>query len=307
MGESGQKFGSVLSMMLLVTMLAGCGGSGPDGEPASTALASPPLPTAVEPQPTPTFIAGRYTYADLVALFEYDPQQPLDVQEYATPTEEAGITWQSISFAGVAGDVVTAIMVTPAGTGPFAGVVFMHEGRANVFSHLDEAVTLARQGVVSLLVQGTWDPSPENFQRMVMRLRRAVDYLVAMDTVDSNRLGFVGHSWGAAFGGVLAGVDRRFRCYVLIAGPPYLSTYWEDDGIVPFDGIYYIGQAAPAALFFQLAEKDEAVSPEAALQYFEAASEPKQLSWYDTDHAFQIEQAATDRREWLVEQLNALQ
>ena len=122
---------------------------------------------------------------------------------------------------------------------------------------------------------------------------------------EANRLGYVGHSLGATWGGVLARVDRRVKAYVLMAGLPRLSESDMPGGkatSASLDAIHYIGHAAPSALFFQFATQDAFVTREAALEYYEAGSEPKLIKWYETTHAFN-DQARVDRIEWLSTQL----
>lgn len=255
--------------------------------------------------PTPTLISGQYTYEDLIDVFDYDPQEPLDIQEGSVHDEEDGVKVYDISYMGAPDYRVPAFLVVPPGEGPFAGVIFMHQGFESRNSFLNEAVALAKNGVVSLLVHhGSRRAVPDNYKKIVVSLRRGTDLLVLRQDVDSSRLGFVGHSWGATFGGILSAVDKRYQTYILIAGVPYFSEIWERKDLVPFDGIYYIGQATPAPLFFQLANQDEFVSRETALLYYEAASEPKQIKWYGTSHFFKNEEAQQDRLEWLSTELN---
>ncbi|UCC53394.1 MAG: alpha/beta hydrolase [Anaerolineaceae bacterium] len=256
------------------------------------------------PPPAPTLIAGHYTYDDLVRTFDYDPQESLDIQEVSVSDEEAGVEVHDISYAGTLDYRVPAYLVVPPGEGPFAGVLFMHQGFGSRNSFLNEAISLAEKGVVSLLVHhGSWKAVPDNYKQIVVSLRRGADLLELREDIDSSRLAYVGHSWGATFGGILADVDKRFQTYILIAGVPSFSEIWERKDLVPFDGIHYIGQAAPAPLLFQLANQDEYVSRDTALLFYEAASEPKQVNWYDTTHFFKHEEAQQDRLEWLSREL----
>lgn len=284
----------VLVIYLLVPVwltLAGC-------QTAATA----PTPT---PPPTPTLVAGQYTHDDLVQLFEYDPETPLGIQEVSVTDEEDGASVHDISYMGTPDYRVPAFLVVPPGEGPFAGVLFMHQGFGSRESFLGEAIDLAKKGVVSLLVHhGTWTPEPSHYQRIVISLRRGADLLAQRQDVDSGRLGYVGHSWGATFGGILTDIDRRFQTYVLMAGVPAFSAVWDRDDLAPFDGEHYILHAAPSPLLFQLATDDEWVSRETALAYYEAASEPKEIRWYETDHSFENVEAQRDRMEWLQAGLN---
>jgi hypothetical protein len=115
-------------------------------------------------------------------------------------------------------------------------------------------------------------------------------------------MAYVGHSYGATWGGVLAGVETRLRAYVLMAG--YAQVSENDTPQVPeLDAIRYLGHAAPAAYLFQFAENDVFIDHTEAQLYFDTANEPKTMLWYDTDH-FALQQASqADRLSWLGQQL----
>src|SRR5262249_57506003 len=51
----------------------------------------------------------------------------------------------------------------------------------------------------------------------------------------------------------------------------------------------YIGHAAPAAILFQSGRYDENVTRERATQYHQAASEPKEVKWYNAGHSLNDE------------------
>jgi fermentation-respiration switch protein FrsA (DUF1100 family) len=119
-------------------------------------------------------------------------------------------------------------------------------------------------------------------------------------------------------------LEKRIKAYVLMAGLAAHSEWWRAsesasarrfrerrtkaqlDALVEtmaeLDAIHFIGHAAPAALMFQFARHDAFVSERDALRYFGAASEPKEIRWYDTDH-FLSDQARRDRIAWLSDQL----
>ena len=111
----------------------------------------------------------------------------------------------------------------------------------------------------------------------------------------------MGHSYGATWGGVLAGIEKRIKAYVLMAG--YVQVSKTDGPNVPkIDAINYISHAAPSAVFFQFAEHDAYITKESALLFYQVASEPKFIEWYDTSHRFNAI-AQNDRVEWLRTQL----
>ncbi len=284
-----------------------------------------PAQVAPTPTPRPTYTpAPPIPIADLRPLFDYDSEAGLDVEEVGIEHYEQ-IVVHDFSYASPMGGRATAYLVLPSGEGPFAGILFAHPGDGSRDSFLDEALTLAQAGVVSLLVDSPW-ARPEPWQRdleynptndrdmytqEIIDLRRAVDVLISREEVDPERIGFIGHSYGAHVGGVLSGVETRIKAYVFMAGVPSrsdriprhitsalpdLSAYLE--ATRPFDAIHYVGHAAPAALFFQCARQDEIIAKDTSRRYSEAGSQPKQITWYDTGHSLD-DQARLDRARWL--------
>jgi pimeloyl-ACP methyl ester carboxylesterase len=51
-----------------------------------------------------------------------------------------------------------------------------------------------------------------------IEVRRAIDLLLLQPEVDPKRVGYVGHDYGAMYGSIVAGHDKRVKAYVLIAG-----------------------------------------------------------------------------------------
>jgi fermentation-respiration switch protein FrsA (DUF1100 family) len=56
-------------------------------------------------------------------------------------------------------------------------------------------------------------------------------------------------------------------------------------------------------LLFQSARLDEAIAPSDAQTFFDAASEPKQLRWYDTGHKMDVSVVTKDRTDFLKKEL----
>jgi cephalosporin-C deacetylase-like acetyl esterase len=315
-----------IAITLALFLLAGCG-------------TTPPSPTQTVSAPSPTSVPATalsnveltstpIPYADVKKLFDYDASASLDIQEKSVEDRD-GVTVHDIVFSGADGAPISAYLVVPPGSGPFAGILFLHwlevpEGSRTEF--LDEAVTLAAQGVVSILPQGEfpWTRNPQNAKddtaaivHEVISQRRAMDVLLAQPDVDAQRIAVVGHDFGAMYGGVLSGVDARAKTYVLMAGTPRFSDwfliYWRVAtsneereayrvAMKPYDPVEHVRQAAPATIFFQFATKDKYIKKATANEFYEAASEPKRIEWYEADHGLN-DQAREDRLMWLVEQL----
>ena len=225
------------------------------------------------------------------------------------------------------------------GRSSFAAVIWGHwywanSPQRNRTEFLDEAVALAQAGVVSLLTDGPIarpghvedkDPLSErqaaDLQQQVIDVRRGVDVLLARRDVDRNRLAFVGHSYNAAVGATLSGVDRRFKAFVLMAGTmsdevDMRSTgyqqYRQKMGPEKYDAFMakyswldqgkYVSHAAPAVVFLQYGTQEKFLTPERARQYEKIVSEPKKFQLYDAPHALNAE-ARRDRMAFLTKQL----
>ncbi len=275
---------------------------------------------------------------ELLRHFDYDQKAPLDVRE-AGVEQRGDVSIHDISYASPKGGRVPAYLVVPRGKGPFAAVIWGHwyqDGSPflNRKEFLDEAVALAPSGVVSLLTDGpiarpgfVRDPDPLgdaqiNYRvQQILDMRRGADLLLARGDVGAKRLAYVGHSYNAATGGFLAGIDKRFKAFVLMAGnlsdqvdmkskefqefrrqagpekvDAFVDRYaWLDQG-------KYVAHAAPASVFLQYATKEDFLTPERAREYFAIVSEPKEMKIYDAPHALNAE-ARRDRIAFLVKEL----
>ncbi len=240
---------------------------------------------------------------ELRRMFGYSRKMPLDVKEFGVE-DRNGIHVHDISYASPKGGRVTAYLVVPSGKGRFPAVIFMHmrPGSRNTF--LDEALSFAQAGSVSLLIDAPFsrpEPSRREFDpsvtkpeadrdiyiQTVIDLRRGVDLLTARSDVDPKRIGFVGHSYGAHTGAVLAGVEKRIKGYVIMAGSPSLTEFLRTStapGIVEtrnsitkeqqknyfttlavVDPINYIGHVAPSTLLLQFGKQDSYPTEQAAV------------------------------------------
>ncbi len=287
-------------------------------------LAAPAL--AAEPEPL---------LKELRRLASFKAKTPLDVKEVRS-TKRGDITVTELTYTSPLGGPVPAYLVRPPGRGPFPAVLFQHWGQGTRTEFLDEALWLARAGVVSLLVDAPFvRPEPwrrpmmgpqmgDTWRQALVDLRRGVDVLTGRPEVDGKRLAYVGHSFGASLGGSLAGVEPRLRAFVLMAGlgdftdvmrtgTGPVETWWRkntppDDfeeylsSIAPLDGVVGVRNAS-AAFFFQHPRADPYVPYERARKYFDAAPQSKFLKIYEGGHELN-EAALRDRAQWLRTHLN---
>ena len=273
--------------------------------------------------------------ATLEQELAYDAAKPLDVKVAGTE-KKAGVMIQDVTFGSVAGNPpIQAYVVRPeSGAGPSAGVLFVHwyappQPTSNRTQYLEEAQALARRGTVSLLVSTFWSEASrykgrkweddyQNSLNQAKDLRRALDVLLAQPGVDSKRIGYVGHDYGAMFGAMVAGVDPRPKAYVLIAGTARFPDWYlfgsgsgvpEGDNLTKFneqfkliDPVSAIAKTK-AASFFQFGEADNFTPRDNFLEFYKAAPDPKRIATYPSKHAMDAEIIRHDREAWLAEQL----
>jgi dienelactone hydrolase len=275
---------------------------------------------------------------EMLRHFAYDQKAPLDIKE-AGVARRGQVAIHDISYASPKGGRAPAYLVVPGGEGPFAAVIWGHwympgSEFLNRKEFLEEAVALAPSGVVSLLIDGpiarpgyVRDPDPlgdlQTQQRVqaILDMRRGADLLLARGDVDPKRLGYVGHSYNASTGGFLAGIDKRFRAFVLMAGTlsdevdiksKEFQEFRKQIGPESFDAFIakyvwldpgkYVAHASPASVFLQYATKEDFLAPGRAREYFAIVSEPKTFKLYDAPHALNA-QARRDRIAFLVKEL----
>ena len=158
--------------------------------------------------------------------FEYDRSASLALR-VRPAVRHGGVEVVQVSFAGRrTKERVNALLVPPAGRGPHPAVLYVHwlgvPATSNSTEFLDEAVGLARFGVVSLLVDAAWSAPDwlprsrfeDDFElsvRQVVELRRALDVLFSQPGVDPERLALVGHDFGAMYGVLAGAADPRIR------------------------------------------------------------------------------------------------
>lgn len=274
--------------------------------------------------------------ANAAQVFSYDVKAPLDFQERSAE-EVRGVKVLDISYVSPKGGRVPAYLVVPQGEGRFAGLVFVHWGQGDRTEFLTEALMLADAGAESLLIDAPFNrqgaPVTDTFThpeverdsyiQLVVDARRGIDLLLSRPEVDPNRIGYVGHSLGATWGGPLAAADKRLKALVLMGGLPTITDFSGNDYlstmvhkaytaqqianyvkvISPINPENFVGHAAPASLFFQFARHDRYITPKFAREYFDAAAQPKQQKSYFCSHEFNDPEALMDRDQFLQKEL----
>ncbi len=299
---------SFLFLMLIMLLCTGC---------TSEALQPPEMPETSSPEVVESLLSEVDPEASL-HLFDYDRNAPLEVLEESR-TELKNGTLITLSYASPVGGRVPAQMILPHGQGPFPVIILQHGGLGRKEDLTDLGKWFASLGAATFMLDdpytrpGGWEPTEymgepwpyftdEDMDvkiQLIIDLQRAVDLLCEDPQIDADRLAYFGLSFGGAMGGLLAGIETRIQAYVLMVGdgglvehtsspgPDGMNIHFNQDWadlMWPTESLHFVGRAAPAALLFQNGLHDENVLPSDAMRYYHAASEPKTLLWYDSDH-----------------------
>ncbi len=289
----------------------------------------------------------QHDFKDLANHFNYNLRAPLNFQQ--RDVEKRGkVLIIDMEYSGADDDHVPAWLVVPQGDGPFPGIVWGHwmnekSPRRNRDEFLEEAVALANSGVMSVLIDTPmvrpnyveesiekeplrWAEQFSDTERQeVIDLRRAVDLLLSRRTIDKNRIGYVGHSYSAHAGAILAGVEKRISTFVLMTGSytdeesvraatsggefkwrqavgeqgvnEYFSNYaWDDPA-------HYLGHTETQSIFLQFASKDQTTRVQAQKYLDRFSAKDKKLEFYDAGHALN-HAALIERDRWLQSHLH---
>jgi dienelactone hydrolase len=335
-----------ISLLVFVLWMVAIGVSQETGDrpvlhrPGESEPAKTPAKPAENPPDAPV------TFKDLANHFNYNVRAPLNIQE--RDVEKRGkVLIIDLEYSGADDDHVPAWLVVPQGDGPFPGIVWGHwmmdkSPKRNRDEFLDEAVVLAESGVMSVLIDapmvrpGYTEESPqkeplrwaEQFsdteRQYVIDLRRAVDLLLSRRGIDKNRIGYVGHSYSAHAGAILAGVEKRISTFVLMAGTysdeesiraatsgvdlqwrqavgeegvnQYFSNYqWDDPA-------HFLAHTETQSVFLQFASKDQTTKAQAQKFLDRFGAKDKKMEFYDAAHALNSA-ALLDRDRWLAQHL----
>jgi dienelactone hydrolase len=262
--------------------------------------------------------------------FAYDASAPLGLK--IVGEHHAGaLTIQDITFASPKGGLIKGQLILPRTKTHRGGILFVHwlgdPKTTNLTEFHRDALTVAQRGNVALLIDAMWAApdwyekgrTPEtdyaNSIKQVIDLRRALDVLLAEPGVVSHRIAYVGHDFGAMYGAVLSGIDRRPRWYVLMAGNPSFEKWYTYEAkpkdpaaysaqMAQLDPLQYLAQSKAEEMLLQFASKDQYISAAEAQTFSDAAPLPHGTFIYNTGHHLDIPEAFADRMAWLDARLN---
>lgn len=263
--------------------------------------------------------------------FAYDTAAPIGL--VATQESQAnGVTVSRITFRSAKGGDATGYLAVPTGRGPFPALVLQHGMPGGARGIIGDARMANEHGVILIALNAHWnDRSGDviNFTardsaeqvRLIVDIRRAVDYLISRPDVDRNRIAYMGVSYGGAMGALVAGVEPRFKTLVLtvadgglvnhFTGPEDVSGMFDRlscenkrawiNALLPIEPIRFIGLAR-APILYQSGRTDVLVPPADAERLQRFAPGNRKILWYDAGHGLNA-QANTDRLAWLREHI----
>lgn len=267
------------------------------------------------------------SYSELIKAFQYDSKTPVAI-DMVSSADDGNLVVQTIEFDAGNGLRCSGELISPHRKRRYPAVVWLGSGDKEWERY---AIEFSKLGAVSILLDHCGSAPiadarayyRDDVQRII-NVRRAVDILSARNDVDRSRIAFVGHSGGSLLGTDAIAVDKRFKAAVLEVGlqgftyhictapiPYAVAIRKELDGqlmswvsvMAPLDAILYVGHAAPTSLLFQSARFDEGMSQSDAQAFYDAASEPKQLRWYDSGHKMELPAVTKDRTAFLKKEL----
>ncbi len=196
---------------------------------------------------------------------------------------------------------------------------------SNRTQFLDEAKTMAKKGVSSLLVSTFWSiPGGYYFERrwqddyqntlhQLKDLQHATAILKSIPEVDAKNLHFVGHDYGATFGAMLLGLDQQFSTAVLMAPIADITDWYvfgsgtgvpKDQDLENFKQQFHslnphrLIPFSKTKILFQYAKNDFFISLKQAEDLYGKAKSAE-VKFYDADHSLKLDEVESDRMKWL--------
>jgi pimeloyl-ACP methyl ester carboxylesterase len=225
---------------------------------------------------------------------------------------------------------VSAYLVKPEGrlrAKSSAGVLWLHwlgQIHNDRSEFLPEAITMAQQGVVSVLPQGyfPWVPDPVGTEADVTMVRNqakamqaALDRLISTRGADPSRIAVVGHDYGAMYGSLLADRDHRVSVLVMEAADStwcnWFATFWlglegqeRADYCALFDGLDPVEHTSRLGshVLFQWAGDDFFIPTEVQDAFAATSPDAQVLVYPNADHQL-TDAALADRDAFLADQL----
>ncbi len=231
-------------------------------------------------------------------------------------SQNAGLEKSWLTVKSVEGFVVECGMLTPPDDGHKRPAIILLGGKATGKHAVDYALDVT--GVIIVAVDYPYTPRDTytitNFIEDLPAIRNALfdmvpsvmlvmDYLLTRGDVDSAKIVLLGYSFGAPFVPCLIAHDRRPAVAAMVYGGGDLRSLithnvrrYESEGISQFVGalggmllhpmepMRYIGRVSPTPLIMINGTEDEQVPRRNVEMLYNAAGEPKSITWLPSRH-----------------------
>jgi dienelactone hydrolase len=257
---------------------------------------------------------GEPTPKKIVTPYPIDHAKPLEAKEEIVGKEDDHTLFR-VEFRGSKDDRVPANLFIPKrkNDAPPCPAVLLQFGSGGN-RKVDYIVAIGKQFVARGFVVITIDSpgagerrtketksegplgliSPQTMFHYCSDYSRAVDYLVTRPEVDTERVGYVGISWGAITGITYAAYDDRIKAVgSMVGGGNFVGLYngklaekIAKEGSKSSDPVYHVARISPRPLMFINVTKDEMILKSWAESLHKAAGPGAKVVWLDTNHTF---------------------
>lgn len=218
----------------------------------------------------------------------------------------------------LAGARVPSIVLLPEAPARVPAVLLLH-GYSSSKERLSTTMgrALAVRGIASLAIDlplhGTRDDAMvaeartnplgllQHWKTALAEARHAIDWMAANDAIDPLKLAAAGYSLGSYIA-LQTAADQRIKCVVVAAAGDLPATPWTGMLRMVSDPIASVKSLSGRPLLMLHGTQDRTIRREQAERLYDAASEPKELKWYDSGHALPPP-AADDAAAWLAARL----
>jgi len=258
------------------------------------------------------------TFGLYLNQFRYDPT-PLNAVMEDTHEEEFYIREKIVFDAAYGGESMMAYLFLPKNADPPYQTVVYFPGSGSIHSRSSENLYIRRTDYVvksgrALLwpvykstyergdgLVSDYPDETNNWKEHIIMwgkdLKRSIDYLETREDIDTDRLAFMGISWGAAMGPIMMAIEPRFKAgVVVVAGLNFQKALPE------VDELHYLHRVKIPVLM--LNGKYDFFFPYETSQvpYFELMGTPdedKRLVVHEAGHSFPRTELVKETLEWL--------
>jgi dienelactone hydrolase len=216
----------------------------------------------------------------------------------------------------LAGARVPSIVLLPETDAPLPAVLLLH-GYSSSKERLSTSMghSLGARGIASVAIDlplhGSRDDAiidearsnplglVRHWNMALSEAKAAISWLEAHEEIDPARIAIAGYSLGSYIALQTAAADERIRAVIVAAGGDLPVTRYTGMVRMITDPAKSVKQLGARPLLMLHGRNDRTIAPAQAQTLFDAASEPKELKWYDSGHVLP-QAAGDDAARWLV-------